>query len=93
MATEESRRSTDRSSPRERRLRLPEHLPVVEEVIPQAVQAAPQQWRRIGEEKSERLDCEPAQFSEVTSGSGEPFSVAPHMAHYDACGALVCRSP
>ena len=43
--------------------RLPEHLPVVEEVlVPEAVQSAPQAWRRIGEEVSERLDFEPARF-------------------------------
>jgi len=43
--------------------RLPEHLPVVEEVlVPEMVQAAPEAWRRIGEEVSERLDFEPARF-------------------------------
>jgi transposase len=54
-----------RSSPRRERTppRLPEHLPVVEEVIePPVVRAAPEQWRRIGEEVSERLDYEPARF-------------------------------
>jgi transposase len=50
--------SRRRSSPR-----LPEHLPVVEEVlVPEAVQSAPEAWRRIGEEISERLDFEPARF-------------------------------
>jgi transposase len=50
--------SRKRSSPR-----LPEHLPVVEEVlVPEAVQTAPEAWRRIGEEVSERLDFEPARF-------------------------------
>jgi len=30
---------------------VPEHLPVVEEVIiPEPVRLAPEQWRRIGEE-------------------------------------------
>jgi len=49
--------------PRDRKPRLPEHLPVIEEVIePEPVKAAPQQWRRIGEEVSERLDYEPARF-------------------------------
>jgi hypothetical protein len=64
VAAEAPRRSTAASPPRERRQpRLPEHLPVVEEVIvPGPVQAAPQQWRRIGEEVSERLDYEPARF-------------------------------
>lgn len=57
------RRSTVPSPPRDRAPRLPEHLPVIEEVIePAAVQAAPQEWRRIGEEVSERLDYEPARF-------------------------------
>jgi len=43
--------------------RIPEHLPVIEEVIvPAPVQAAPQDWQRIGEEVSERLDYEPARF-------------------------------
>lgn len=48
---------------RERKPRLPEHLPVIEEVIdPLPVQAAPQEWRCIGEEVSEQLDYEPARF-------------------------------
>jgi transposase len=43
--------------------RLPENLPVVEEVIePEPVKAAPQQWRFIGEEVSEQLDYEPGRF-------------------------------
>jgi transposase len=43
--------------------RLPEHLPVIEEVIvPLAVQAEPEAWRRMGEEVTERLDFEPARF-------------------------------
>jgi transposase len=43
--------------------RLPDNLPVVEEVLePAAVQAAPEQWRRIGEEVSEQLDYEPGRF-------------------------------
>jgi transposase len=63
VAAEAPRRSTVQSPPRERGPRLPEHLPVVEEVIvPEPVKAAPEQWRRIGEEVSERLDYEPAQF-------------------------------
>jgi transposase len=48
---------------RERTPRLPENLPVVEEVLePAAVQAAPTEWRRIGEEVSEQLDYEPGRF-------------------------------
>jgi transposase len=63
VAAEAPRRSTVPSPPRERAPRLPEHLPVIEEVIvPAPVQAAPHEWRRIGEEVSERLDYEPARF-------------------------------
>ncbi|MEK7757598.1 MAG: IS66 family transposase [Planctomycetota bacterium] len=48
---------------KERTPRLPENLPVVEEVLePAAVQAAPAEWRRIGEEISEQLDYEPGRF-------------------------------
>lgn len=43
--------------------RLPDHLPVVEEVIdPEPVKAQPEQWRQIGQEVSERLDYEPGRF-------------------------------
>ncbi len=46
-----------------RQVRLPEHLPLVEETLdPEPVKAAPQLWHRIGEEVSERLDYEPARF-------------------------------
>jgi transposase len=46
-----------------RALRLPEHLPVVEEVIePEPVKQAPADWRCIGQEVSEQLDYEPAHF-------------------------------
>ena len=48
---------------KERAPRLPENLPVVEEVIdPEPVKAAPQSWRCIGQEVSEQLDYEPARF-------------------------------
>lgn len=48
---------------KERTPRLPENLPVVEEVIePEPVKAAPEQWRCIGQEVSEQLDYEPARF-------------------------------
>jgi transposase len=47
----------------ERTARLPEHLPVVEEVIdPEPVKTQPEQWRCIGQEVSEQLDYEPARF-------------------------------
>lgn len=48
---------------KERDARLPENLPVVEEVIePEPVKAQPEQWRRIGQEISEQLDYEPGRF-------------------------------
>lgn len=48
---------------RARRERIPEHLPVIEEVLePEPVLAAPSQWRRIGQEVSEQLDFEPGRF-------------------------------
>ena len=48
---------------KERAPRLPEHLPVVEEVLdPEPVKAALEQWRRIGEEVSKQLDYEPGRF-------------------------------
>ena len=50
-------------APRDRTPRLPENLPVVEEVIePEPVKAQPAQWRCIGQEVSEQLDYEPARF-------------------------------
>src|ERR1700733_1294954 len=50
-------------SRKERTARLPENLPVVEEVIePEPVKAQPEQWRCIGEEVSEQLDYEPGRF-------------------------------
>lgn len=43
--------------------RLPETLPVVEEIIdPEPVKAAPEQFRQIGQEVSEQLDFEPARY-------------------------------
>jgi transposase len=48
---------------KERAPRLPEHLPVVEEVIePEPVKAQPEAWRCIGQEVSEQLDYEPGRF-------------------------------
>ena len=50
-------------SRRDRTPRLPENLPVVEEVIePEPVRVQPEQWRCIGQEVSEQLDYEPARF-------------------------------
>jgi transposase len=64
VEAEEPRRSTAPSSPpRERGPRIPEHLPIVEEVIvPEPVKACPEAWRCIGEEVTEQLDYEPARF-------------------------------
>jgi transposase len=46
-----------------RRQRLPEHLPIVEEVLlPEPVKACPDAWRRIGEEHSDRLDYQPGKI-------------------------------
>ena len=43
--------------------RLPEHLPIVEEVLePTEVAADPSIWRLIGQEVTEHLDYSPAQF-------------------------------
>ncbi len=54
---------TSRSFSKERVPRLPENLPVIEEIIdPEPVKAAPQSWRCIGQEVSEQLDFEPARF-------------------------------
>ena len=56
-AGKEARRKTKRGP------RLPEHLPVVEEVlVPEVVKNEPLLWRQIGEEVSEQLDFEPARF-------------------------------
>jgi len=46
-----------------RKDRLPDNLPVVEEVIdPAPVKAQPEQWRCLGQEVSEQLDYEPGRF-------------------------------
>lgn len=47
----------------ERKVRIPENLPVVEEVIdPAPVKAQPENWRCIGQEITEQLDYEPGRF-------------------------------
>jgi transposase len=55
---------TRAQAPRKAKLpRLPENLPLVEEVIdPELVKAAPEQFRQIGQEVSEQLDYEPARY-------------------------------
>ena len=63
VEAEAPRRSTDPSPPRERGPRVPDHLPVVEEVIvPEQVKGCPEAWRHIGDEVTEQLDYEPARF-------------------------------
>ena len=49
----------------ERKPRLPEHLPVGEEIIvdPAEVRQEPEAWRQTGEEVTEQLDYTPARFS------------------------------
>ncbi len=52
-----------RKSVKERKLRLPENLPVEETILePEPVKACPEAWRRIGEEVSEQLDYHPGWF-------------------------------
>jgi transposase len=47
----------------ERAARLPENLPVIEQIIePELVRQQPQAWRCIGQEVSEQLDYEPGRF-------------------------------
>jgi transposase len=54
---------SSKRSCKQRTPRLPENLPVMEEVIdPEPVKAEPQSWRCIGQEVSEQLDFEPARF-------------------------------
>jgi len=63
VAAEAPQRSKDRLPPRSRGPRLPEHLPVVEEIIdPEPVKACREAWRCMGEEVTEQLDFEPARF-------------------------------
>jgi transposase len=65
-AAEPARPSSEPSTTRPRREhspRLPDDLPIVEQVLdPEPVQAQPEQWRCIGQEVSEQLDYEPARF-------------------------------
>ena len=59
---EADRQPARRHGPRNQE-RLPEDLPVVEQVIdPEEVTSQPEQWRCIGSEVSEQLDYEPARF-------------------------------
>ena len=50
-------------SRKESRPRLPEHLPVIEQVLdPEPVKTQPEAWRCIGQEVNEQLDYEPGRF-------------------------------
>jgi transposase len=63
VAVVASDQERSKSSPQPRVARLPENLPVVEEVIdPEPVKAQPEAWRCIGQEVSEQLDYEPGRF-------------------------------
>ncbi len=54
---------TNKSRGHGRKIRYPEDLPVEEQtLIPEAVKACPEAWRRIGEEVSEQLDYQPGRF-------------------------------
>lgn len=60
---EEAESSNSPRSRKERAPRIPENLPVIEQVIePEQALAAPQDWRLIGQEVSEQLDYEPGRF-------------------------------
>ncbi len=62
-ALEEAEPQPTRRRVTQRDERLPEDLPVIEQVIdPEEVKEAPEQWRCIGSEVSEQLDYEPARF-------------------------------
>ena len=59
----ETKKEVKVQSRKPRAPRLPEHLPVVEEVIePEPVKHRPEDWRCIGQEISEQLDFEPSRF-------------------------------
>lgn len=51
------------SPPKTQRIRVPDNLEVVSEVIhPEIVQAEPGQWKQISQEVSRLLDCQPGKF-------------------------------
>jgi transposase/regulator of replication initiation timing len=68
MVSEEKKEPPARPAPRpvsssSQRIRTPDDLEVVRQVIePDLVQAEPDQWKKIGEEISRRLDYQPGQF-------------------------------
>lgn len=63
-AEDPGRRDPRRKQPRPPR--IPEHLPVVEQVLdPPEVLASPSEWRRIGEEVRDQLDYKPGRFLRI----------------------------
>ena len=63
IVTPKSSPSSPSRSYSSHRPRLPDNLPVVEELVdPPVLQTQPQAWRCIGQEVSEQLDYEPARF-------------------------------
>jgi transposase/regulator of replication initiation timing len=68
VVCEEKKEPPARPAPRtvscsSQRIRTPDHLEVVRQVIePELVQAEPDQWKKIGEEISRRLDYQPGKF-------------------------------
>jgi transposase len=63
-AEDPGRRDPRRKQPRPPR--IPEHLPVVEQVLdPPEVLANPSEWRRIGEEVRDQLDYKPGRFLRI----------------------------
>lgn len=62
-APEEAAPSVVEAKRKPRRERIPDHLPVVEEILePEPVKACPDAWRRIGQETSDTLDYQPARI-------------------------------
>jgi transposase len=62
-ARKESKASEPARPRKQRAPRIPENLPVIEQVIePEQAVAAPGDWRLIGQEVSEQLDYEPGRF-------------------------------
>ena len=59
-------KKTRKRSAKERKPRLPDHLPVQERVLdPEPVKANPAGYRHIGDEISEQLDYTPGQFTRI----------------------------
>lgn len=64
VAEETPRRKPHQKKPR--RPRIPDHLPVDEQIVdPPEVLANPEQWRKIGEEVREQLDYKRAEFRRI----------------------------